>query len=66
MSRKTRPSLSFGSRDARERFNTAKRQAQSRMGRSDLSNAEFMNLLLDVYQLHLHEPSQPVTEEVSA
>lgn len=55
MARDRRYSLSVAEEDTRTRFNSAKRRAQSRMGRSDLSNDEFMALLLDVYQLHLHE-----------
>jgi len=68
MSRDPRSALTFDDADdPSDRFRAAKRRAQSRMGRSDLSNAEFMSLLLDVYQLHLNGPADTSTaEEVPA
>jgi len=63
--RDRRFSLTVAERDSRERFHAAKRRAQARMGRSDLSNDEFLGLLLDVYQLHLHEGQADAGEVVS-
>lgn len=57
-------SLNVAEKDSLDRFHAAKRRAQSRMDRSDLSNDEFMTLLLDVYQLHLHEGTDAEGQEV--
>lgn len=64
MGRDRRYSLTFAEQDSRDRFHSAKRRAQSRMDRSDLSTDEFMALLLDVYQLHLHEGADAEAREV--
>jgi len=66
MRRETRHHLTFAERDTRGRFHEAKRRAQGRMDRSDLSNDEFMGLLLDVYQLHLRDGRHAAGEGVPA
>jgi len=37
----------------RQRFYDLKQQAEDRIGMGELAHREFMNLLLDVYELHL-------------
>lgn len=42
----------------RRRFNLLKRESQDRLGRDDLRNGEFLELLLDVWELHSGEYSR--------
>lgn len=43
----------FLEKDEHDRFYDLKRGAMDRMGRSDMTNDEFVSLLLDVYEMHL-------------